>query len=79
MKDNKRQAKTFGKAIRYFCLHCMGCSAREVKKCSATDCPLYPFRFGTNPNRKKKQISKEHLDKMNEARLKSENISENIQ
>lgn len=35
--------------------NCLECSAYElvqVKKCHVTDCPLYPFRTGKNPNRK---------------------------
>lgn len=39
------------KAIRLKCLDCCCGSSHEVKRCSATKCPLYPFRFGKNPNR----------------------------
>ena len=37
------------KAIRAYCLGCCWGSAEEVKLCPATDCELYPFRFGKNP------------------------------
>ena len=37
------------KAIREFCLSCVGGSAAEVKKCHTGACPLNPFRFGKNP------------------------------
>ena len=40
------------KAIRKHCLECSSGSAHEVKNCIITDCPLYPFRLGKNPNRK---------------------------
>ena len=40
------------KAIRAHCLWCMCDSAYEVKLCPSTDCPLYPYREGHNPNRK---------------------------
>lgn len=41
------------KAIRKFCLDCLGGSSAEVKVCSAQEiCSLYPYRFGKNPNRK---------------------------
>lgn len=40
------------KAIRLKCLDCSDMSYREVEKCEFTECPLYPFRFGKNPNRK---------------------------
>jgi len=39
------------KAIRLKCLDCCCGSAHEVKLCVATQCPLYPYRFGKNPNR----------------------------
>lgn len=37
-------------AARAFCLDCCGGSAKEVKECAGTHCPLHPFRFGRNPN-----------------------------
>lgn len=44
-------------AIREQCLDCCGGSWKEVKNCSCRItpgghrmCPLYPFRFGTDPN-----------------------------
>lgn len=37
------------RAIRAFCVLCMGAQPREVAHCSATTCVLYPFRAGTNP------------------------------
>lgn len=44
------------KAIRTFCLACVGNSPQEVRDCTATPdssypCPLYAFRFGKNPYR----------------------------
>jgi hypothetical protein len=39
------------KAIRAKCLECSGGSTAEVKACEAEDCPLYPYRFGHNPQR----------------------------
>lgn len=39
------------KAIRLKCLDCCCGSAYEVKLCTAANCPLYPYRFGKNPNR----------------------------
>ena len=40
------------KAIRAKCLECSGGQPSEVRECLITDCPLYPFRMGKNPNRK---------------------------
>lgn len=39
------------KAIRAKCLDCCCGMYSEVKLCSATDCALYLYRFGKNPNR----------------------------
>ena len=39
------------KAIRAKCLDCVY-TAQEVKMCPCTDCPLWHFRLGKNPNRK---------------------------
>ena len=46
---------TPNKAIHYQCVECMGWSAQEVKECTDPRCPLYPFRLGTNPSRKRGQ------------------------
>ena len=40
------------KAIRAKCLECSNYQPKEVRNCLITDCPLYPFRMGKNPNRK---------------------------
>ena len=40
------------RAIRAFCVLCMGCQPRMVAECSATNCVLYPFRFGKNPHQR---------------------------
>lgn len=42
------------RAIRAFCVLCMGAQPREVKNCTAHDCVLYPMRLGTNPFQKRK-------------------------
>jgi len=40
------------KAIRTKCLDCSGGQPSEVRRCDINDCPLLPYRFGKNPNRK---------------------------
>lgn len=40
------------KAIRHYCLGCSCNSPKEVKLCVITDCELYEYRLGKNPNRK---------------------------
>jgi hypothetical protein len=39
------------KAIKRRCLDCSGFLKGAVRTCHRTTCPLYPFRFGKNPNR----------------------------
>ena len=46
---------TPNRAIHYHCVECMGWSAREVNECVDPHCPLYPFRMGTNPSRRRDQ------------------------
>jgi hypothetical protein len=45
------------KAIREKCLDCCCGNAAEVRKCVAIDCALWPFRMGTNPFRRKRELS----------------------
>lgn len=40
------------KAIRKHCVECMGFSPYEVRKCTAENCALYPYRLGTRPDSK---------------------------
>lgn len=44
--------KTALQAIRAKCLDCSGGAAQAVKDCPIRACALWPFRLGTNPNRK---------------------------
>ena len=34
------------KAIRVFCIECMGGSTAEIERCTAPKCPLYLWRLG---------------------------------
>jgi hypothetical protein len=40
------------KSIKKYCYECSGNSKKNVRECHITDCPLFPFRQGRNPNRK---------------------------
>jgi hypothetical protein len=40
-------------AIRRHCKQCSGGSLKNVTTCDINNCPLYAFRLGHNPNRKK--------------------------
>ena len=46
-----RNVKSPLKAIRQHCLSCScGCMS-EVRLCTVQTCELFPYRFGSNPNR----------------------------
>jgi hypothetical protein len=53
------RAKNPLKALRGRCLDCCCDNAAEVRKCVSVDCPSWPFRMGTNPFRKKRELSPE--------------------
>ncbi len=40
------------RALRLKCLDCCNGSTREVRLCTAVDCPSWPFRMGKNPWRR---------------------------
>lgn len=51
------------KAIREFCVECCFCGAvRAVNDCTSTGCPLYAFRLGKNPYRKKREMTEEQKE-----------------
>lgn len=43
------------RAIRAFCVLCMGAQPKEVAKCTSKRCPLFLFRAGKNPYQKHKK------------------------
>ena len=57
------------KAIRAKCLDCCCGIAQEVKLCPITDCPLYPYRMGHNPNRKGKSGNTGHFSPKSTAQV----------
>lgn len=54
------------KAIRAKCLDCCGYSANEVRMCTNAHCSLYEFRFGSNPYRKRRNLSDEQKAALSE-------------
>ncbi len=44
-------------SIRRKCIDCSGGLLSEVRECLISDCPLYAYRMGKNPNRKNKAKS----------------------
>lgn len=47
------------KVIRDKCLDCTCGSSKKVELCPIRKCPLWPFRFGKNPYREKREVSEE--------------------
>ena len=54
------------RAIKLKCLDCSTYNINEIKECPVNKCPLYPFRLGKNPFRKKKELSEEERTKLSE-------------
>lgn len=46
------------KAIKKHCLECSGYEKKQVRECIIKDCVLFPFRAGSNPNRKGSTLPK---------------------
>ena len=59
------------KAIRAKCIDCSGGSIHEVKLCVIPECPLYPFRFGKNPFRKRRKLTDQQRQEIAERLRKS--------
>ena len=51
MENDNEKTLTPIKAIKAKCLDCCCGQREEVKLCPVTDCPLWNFRLGKNPNR----------------------------
>lgn len=62
------------KAIRKKCLDCCMGQTEEVKQCPIEDCELYPFRFGKNPFRAKREFTEEQKEAL---RSRMENARKN--
>lgn len=77
--EQRNEIRSPVKAIRAFCLGCVGNSPTEVRLCVSTKCPLYPFRFGKNPYRTSRTISPEQREaaakRLAEWREKSERVA----
>jgi hypothetical protein len=54
------------KALRARCLDCCCGQAAEVRKCTAVNCPSWPFRAGNNPFRQKRVMSDDQMRLMGE-------------
>ena len=65
-------------AIRAKCLDCMCGQANEVKQCPCSDCPLYEYRTGHNPNRAGREMTPEQRAAAAD-RLRRARVSKNVQ
>lgn len=65
------------KAVRAKCLDCCGGNKSVISVCGISNCPLYPFRLGKNPNRtrnmtdEQRQAASERMRKAWEKRRKN--------
>ena len=63
-----KKCKSPAKAIREFCIECMGGRENEgdlkyKKNCGSLDCALFDFRFGNNPHHKQKLTKEQRKEK----------------
>ncbi len=63
-EDAEKKILTPIKAIRAFCLDCSCGSANEVRLCPISNCWLYPYREGHNPNIKPREYTEEQRQAM---------------
>ena len=59
------------RAVRAKCLECSAGSPKEVDLCPVTDCSLYPFRYGKNPFRAKREMSDKQREEVKERLTKA--------
>ena len=55
------------RAIRQKCIECSGGSRKEVRYCSASECPLYELRLGKNPGRHPSKRTEKQLQALRHA------------
>jgi hypothetical protein len=64
-------------------MECSCGQTSEVKECPIVKCPLYPFRFGKNPYRQRREMSEEQkqvlADRLKEARNSRSNSVEKME
>lgn len=71
-EEENTKVMTPMKAIRAKCLDCCGGQYSEVKMCPCTNCPLYDFRLGKNPNRKPRNLTEEQREALRERARKAQ-------
>lgn len=67
-----------GDAIRAMCVQCVG-TVHEVRKCECSACPIWIFRFGSDPWREQREMTEEQraagAERLRKAR-ESRNVSD---
>ena len=59
VRDSLPKHRNPVKVIRAKCMDCTCGSVKEIEACPAKKCPLWPWRFGKNPYRAKREVSEE--------------------
>jgi len=65
-KISLEKRKTPLKSIHLYCVDCSGGSTKELRLCPCFSCPLYAYRFGKSPFRKKAILSDEERKRRGE-------------
>jgi hypothetical protein len=69
-----RKHKKPVKAIREFCIECMGGyegegHAKRISECSSKDCSLFEFRLGNNPYHKQNLTDEQRKERADRIKL----------
>lgn len=62
------------RAIHLKCYDCSAYNINEIKECPVKECPLYPFRQGKNPFRKRELTDEQRQkigERLNKAKTKT--------
>lgn len=65
LNEAVRQNQSIKEAVRLKCLDCSVYQYNEVRDCVVANCPLYPFRLGKNPF-KKRNLTEEQRKEIGE-------------
>lgn len=74
LNEKVKENKSMKDAIRLKCLDCCCYQFNEIKACTITNCPLYPFRNGRNPF--KRELTEEEKKALTERLRKGKKTEE---
>lgn len=68
LNEKVKTNRSMKDAIRMKCLDCCCYQFNEIKACTISNCPLYPFRNGKNPfiNSPKRELTEEQKEVLRE-------------